>query len=81
MTKAKVFYISKNNIKTKRQARNSEHIFAYNSLDKWLISKIHKKQSHLNKKESNLVLKTGQKTQIDSSPRTYRWSRAHEISA
>ena len=64
----KSFYTAKEtDNKTKRQPIEWEMIFANNSSDKGLISKIYKELIQLNTKQT-VHLKSGQRTWADASP-------------
>ena len=54
-----------------------ENIFANDTLDKGLISKIYKELTHYTPGGQTIQLKNGQRTRIDTSPRkTYRRPKA-----
>ena len=75
LIKIKSFCMAKeNNIKMKGEPTISENIFANDTSDKGLISKIHKELTQLHSKTSQL--KNVQRTSTDTSQRrTYRGSR------
>ena len=77
LMKLKSFYTGKETIKKKkRQPSEWEKIFANESMDKGLISKIYKQLMELNMKKQTTPLKNGWKTYTDISPKkTYRWPR------
>ena len=60
--------------KVKRQPSEWEKIIANETTDKGLISKIYKQLLQLNARKQPTQSKSGEKTQIDISPKkTYRW--------
>ena len=74
--KIKSFCMAKENIsKTKRETTVWENIFANDTSDKGLISKIYKELTGLHSRKTT-QLKNGQRTSTDTSPRkTYRGPR------
>ena len=78
LMRLKSFCTAKESIKKmKRQPSEWEKIFANESTDKGLISKIYKQLMHLSINKTNPPMKNGQKTEIDISPkRAYRWPRS-----
>ena len=62
LTKLQSFYTAKETInKTKRQPSEWEKIFANESMDKGLISKIYKQLMELNIKQTNKPIKMGRR--------------------
>ena len=72
--KVKSFCIAKDTTnKIKRQLTKWEMIFANNSSDKGLISKVYEELIQLNTKQT-IQLKNWQRTRTDTSPKkTYKW--------
>ena len=65
-----------NSIKIKREPTVWENIFANDTSDKGLISKIYKELTRFHSRKTKTQLKNGQKTSTDTSPRkTYRGPR------
>ena len=77
LIKLKSFPTAKETInKTKRQPSEWEKVFANETTDKGLNSKIYKQLMELNIKKTNNPLKKWVEDQIDMSPKkTYRWPR------
>ena len=73
--KIKTFCTAKETVnKTKRQPTEWEKIFANDTTDKGLISKIYKELLKLNTHKTDNHVKNGQKTGTDTSPKkTYKW--------
>ena len=74
LIKFKSFCTAKETTKTKRQLTKQEKIFANNTTDKGLISKIYKQPMKLNIKTSNNLNKNGQERNI-SLKKTYKWPK------
>ena len=72
LIKLKIFFMAKeNSIKMKREPTIWENIFANDTSDTCLISKIHKKTSYdSTPKRQTIQLKSGQRIWVDTSPRT-----------
>ena len=77
LIKIKSFCMGKgNSIKMKRELIIRENVFANNTSDKSLSSKIYKELKWLHSKKTRNPIKNGQKTWTDTSPRrTYRGPR------
>ena len=74
--KLKSFCMAKENIsKMKRETSRWEYIFANDTSDKGLISKIYEELTHSTPRRQTIQLKNGQRTWTDTSPRTYRGPR------
>ena len=74
LIKMKSFCTVKETIsKTKRQPTEWEKIFAKDIADKGLVSKIYKELIKLNTQKTDKPVRNGQKTWIDTSPKTSRW--------
>ena len=73
----KSFCLAKeNSIKMKREPSIWENIFANDTSDKGLISKIYKELTQLQSRKTENSIKNRQKTCTDTSPRgTYKGSR------
>ena len=77
LIKLKSFHMTKeNSIKMKREPTVLENVFANDTSDKGLITKIYKELTWLHSRKTNNPIRSGQRTWTDTSPRrTYGRTR------